>query len=350
MDYTLNIDSHIGPWGYTRQLVAAELKPFKKKPVCVRISSPGGSLDDALDIRQQFLDHGDVTAYIYGYTASAATIIAMGAKKICMSKYAFFLVHKVMVWVDAWGRYNADQIENMLQDLQDKKVENDKMDLVVAALYAKKCGKPIEDVVEVMRKGQWLTAQEAKDFGFVDEIIEDGDIVNFDEYSQHYCMFELPTPVLPAKGSQPETTAAASPSWLNRLCHAIDRLTGYTDDMKQGTGTADESVDEISVNQFKMKKEFTYVNTILKVEGVEEKDGQITLSVDQLQALNTRLESLEKEYQAEKDTTANLQSQVNNLKSADGDDSLRLNGDEGSSDTDDLALVNKAFENFKDLI
>ena len=349
MDYTLNIDSHIGPWGYTRQLVAAELKPFKKKPVCVRISSPGGSLDDALDIRQQFLDHGDVTAYIYGYTASAATIIAMGAKKICMSKYAFFLVHKVMVWVDAWGRYNADQIENMLQDLQDKKVENDKMDLVVAALYAKKCGKPIEDVVEVMRKGQWLTAQEAKDFGFVDEIIEDGDIVNFDEYSQHYCMFELPTPVLPAKGSQPETTAAASPSWLNRLCHAIDRLTGYTDDMKQGAD-AEDPQENIPVTVHEMKKEFVYINSALQVEGVEEKDGQVVLSLEQVTALNTKLKKLENDLQAEKDNSGKLQQQVDNLKQADGDESQRVNGQEGSSDEDDISLVNSVFDNFKNLI
>ena len=349
MDYTLNIDSHIGPWGYTRQLVAAELKSFKRKPVCVRISSPGGSLDDALDIRQQFVDHGDVTAYIYGYTASAATVIAMGAKKVFMSKYAFFLVHKVMVWVDAWGRYNADQIENMLQDLQDKKVENDKMDLVIAALYAKKCGKPIEDVVEVMRKGQWLTAQEAKDFGFVDEIIEDGDIVNFDEYSRHYCMFELPTPVLPAKVAQPETTAAASPSWLNRLCNAIDRLTGYTDGMKQEAGTADLQ-ENIPVTVHEMKKEFVYVNSALQIEGVEEKDGQVVLSLEQVVALNTKLEKLENDLQAEKDASGQLQQQVDNLKQADGDESLRVNGQEGSSDMDDISLVNSVFDNFKNLI
>lgn len=349
MDYTLNIDSHIGPWGYTRQYVAAELKSFKKKPVCVRISSPGGSLDDALDIRQQFVDHGDVTAYIFGYTASAATVIAMGAKKVCMSKYAFFLVHKVMVRVDAWGRYNADQIEKILQDLQDKKVENDKMDLVVAALYAKKCGKPIEDVVEVMRKGQWLTAQEAKDFGFVDEIIEDGDIVNFDEYSRHYCMFELPTPVLPAKGTQPEMTAAASPSWLNRLCHAIDRLTGYTDDMEQGVGTADPQ-ENIPVTVHEMKKEFVYINSALQVEGVEEKDGQVVLSLEQVAALNTKLEKLENDLQAEKNASGQLQQQVDNLKQADGDESLRVNDQEGSSDVDDFSLVNSVFDNFKNLI
>lgn len=107
----------------------------------MRVSSLGGSVDDALDIRQQFLDHGNVTCYLYGYVASAATILATGAKKTCMSRYAFYLIHKVSNWVDAWGNYNADQIQQLIDDLKANKLENDKMDLVLANLYANKCKK-----------------------------------------------------------------------------------------------------------------------------------------------------------------------------------------------------------------
>ena len=56
--------------------------PFK--PANVRISSLGGAVDDGLDIRQQFVDHGNVTAYLYGLVASSATIAALGAKKVCI--------------------------------------------------------------------------------------------------------------------------------------------------------------------------------------------------------------------------------------------------------------------------
>ena len=114
MEYNLSIDSHIGPWGYSKNYIRSQMSGFRNKPVSVRISSLGGSVDDALDIRQQFQDHGDVTCYLFGYVASAATILATGAKKTCMSKYAFYLIHKVSNWIDAWGSYNADQIQASL--------------------------------------------------------------------------------------------------------------------------------------------------------------------------------------------------------------------------------------------
>lgn len=62
MTYNLNIDDYIGRWGYSKQYVRNQLAGLKGKPVNVRISSLGGAVDDGLDIRQQFVDHGDVTA------------------------------------------------------------------------------------------------------------------------------------------------------------------------------------------------------------------------------------------------------------------------------------------------
>ena len=49
--------------GYSKQYIRNQLAGLKGKPVNVRISSLGGAVDDGLDIRQQFIDHGDVTAY-----------------------------------------------------------------------------------------------------------------------------------------------------------------------------------------------------------------------------------------------------------------------------------------------
>lgn len=87
MDYQIIIDYSIGLCGYTKQYVRNALSEFKDKHVDVKITSLGGDLDHALDIRQQFVDHGDITAYLSGFVASSATVIAMGAKRIVMSKY-----------------------------------------------------------------------------------------------------------------------------------------------------------------------------------------------------------------------------------------------------------------------
>ena len=79
--YHIDIDSYIG-YPISKGYVKNKLQPMKGKPCTVRINSYGGDVQTALDIRQQFIDHGQVTAYIIGMTASAATILAMGARKV----------------------------------------------------------------------------------------------------------------------------------------------------------------------------------------------------------------------------------------------------------------------------
>ena len=100
MDYQLYLNTTIGCWNCSKTAVREVLARHKNKPVNVLISSPGGLLDDGLDIMQQFKDHGDVTAYISGFTASAATVAAMGAKKIVMGKYSFFLARCILYFKD----------------------------------------------------------------------------------------------------------------------------------------------------------------------------------------------------------------------------------------------------------
>ena len=139
MNYHLILNTTIGCWNCSKTAVREALSRYKDKPVNVLISSPGGFLDDGLNIMQQFRDHGDVTAYISGFTASAATVAAMGAKKIVMGKYSFFLVHKCSNFIDAWGSYNADQIQKLIDELTANKKENDKIDVVLAQLYADRC-------------------------------------------------------------------------------------------------------------------------------------------------------------------------------------------------------------------
>ena len=78
MKYQLYINAPIG-WPISAQYVRSVLADYQGKHVDVYVNSFGGSVVDALDIRQQFIDHGDVTCHIHGMTASAATLLATGA-------------------------------------------------------------------------------------------------------------------------------------------------------------------------------------------------------------------------------------------------------------------------------
>lgn len=175
MDYQIIINDYIGDWwsGTDKQSIRQKLASYKGKHVDVKISSLGGSLDDGLDIRQQFLDHGDVTAFLHGFVASAATVIAMGAKKIVMGKYALFLVHQCSNYVFEWGQMNATELQELIDRLQKNKEDNEKIDMVLAAMYASRCKNHTqEELLDLLKESKWLTAQEALDWGFVDEILD----------------------------------------------------------------------------------------------------------------------------------------------------------------------------------
>lgn len=344
MEYNLSIDSHIGPWGYSKNFIRNQMSGFKNKPVNVRVSSLGGSVDDALDIRQQFIDHGNVTCYLYGYVASAATILATGAKKTCMSQYAFYLIHKVSNWINAWGNYNADQIQKLIDDLKANKLENDKMDLVLANLYANKCKKKVDEILPILKEGRWLTAKEALEYGFVDEIIEDGTKLNFDDAMKtRFNMFHLPE--LPAPDKKVETKDDEAPNWFNNFVNKFLK--------PQNTETTQaQNKTQINSTQKFMKKDYQKVNSILKLDGMEfDKDGKVTLTEDQVKAINDHIANIEKESSDKDNEISDLKTQNENLKKNDGDETTHINGDEG--DDDDITKLNSAnemFNNVKDLL
>ena len=76
MEYNLSIDSHIGPWGYSKNFIRNQMSGLKNKPVNVRVSSLGGSVDDALDIRQQYR-HSVVPLTMHSTFASSLSTMAM---------------------------------------------------------------------------------------------------------------------------------------------------------------------------------------------------------------------------------------------------------------------------------
>lgn len=281
MTYQLTIDDSIGPWGYSKQYVRNVLGNYKGKHVDVKISSLGGDLDHGLDIRQQFLDHGDVTVYLSGFVASAATVIAMGAKRIVMSKYAMFLVHKCSNFIDAWGAYNADQMQQLIEQLEANKKENDKIDVVLANMYADKCKKKVSEILDVLKAGRWLTAQEALDLGFIDEISESlGDQkLNF-------------TPELQSK--------------LNAFGISTSGL----------ELSAAPSISS-TFNQPEMKNyKFSSVDSLLKLDVglTPDNDGDVTIKAEQMEAVNARLESLTADVASKDKTIEDLQKEASELK------------------------------------
>lgn len=256
MEYQIDIDGYIGAYGYSKQYVRSVLEANKNNAVNVRINSLGGSLDDALDMAARFNEHGNVTVYMYGYCASAATVASLGAANVIIDENAFYLAHKVMNWVDIWGMLNADEMQQTIEQLEQNKQDNDKMDLVLARMYAKKSGKPVSDILDVLTKGAWLTANEVADLGFVDGI---GKGLSYKAPTINEKLNALGLP-LPFNG--------------------VGKPKGVFDTIKN-------LISKTNV----MLKQFLNLNTLLKVDGFESKENGITLTEDQMTAIDNELKA-----------------------------------------------------------
>ena len=326
MNYQLIIDDHIGPFGFSKSYVKQVLAGYANKHVDVKISSLGGDLDHGLDIRQQFLDHGDVTVYFTGFVASAATIIALGAKRICMSKHAFMLVHKCSNFIDAWGSYNADQMQELIDQLTQNKKENDKLDVVIAQLYADKCGKSINEILDILKKEEWLTADEALEYGFIDEIVDTPDMqkTNFTaELAVKFNRIGLPT-----GGFEPKQQ---DNSVLDKILSAIRSL-----QQKFAEPAPQPSQPIFSVMDFN----FTNVAALLDIEALATtEDGQVNITTDQMQAIENRIAELVQNLAdrdntiAERDSSiAELTAQIDALNKQPGDSTPEGVSDEETPD------------------
>ena len=216
--YHIDIDSYIG-YPISKGYVKSKLQPMKGKPCTVRINSYGGDVQTALDIRQQFIDHGQVTAYIIGMTASAATILAMGARKVVMSRYALMLVHPCSAAVTNWGYYNKEELAKAIERLRKTQTDLKTLDRVVASIYAAKVGDSNVGKMEaLMHEARWIGAEEALRLGLIDEIDPDEEQPDpakepmTDAQREHIVACGLPVPTfgMSAESMAAESTEAGS--------------------------------------------------------------------------------------------------------------------------------------------
>ena len=308
MKYDIEINGEIGWWPDTKGEVRGKLAKLSSQQVAVRISSPGGSVADALDIFQQFRDHGNVTAYLYGPVASAATIIAMGAQKIVMSRYALMLVHKVSNWVDEWGYFNADQLDELIKDLQKTRDDNDRFDNVLVAIYCNRSGKSAAEIKSLLSEDRWMTAEEARKLGLVDEIAEDGKQLKVDNRVND-ALEMLGYPRVPLQQQEGGRLAEL-------MRDLLAALKGKKEQEQQDNGQT-EYKDQHNPDKT-MNEAYTSLHDLLGIAGLETADdGTAQLSVQQLEAINKALAGAAQartDLDAANDRIADLEQQVKDLK------------------------------------
>jgi len=168
--YHLHLKGYVGGYDFDSDYVDYILAKNPDTEVHVLIDSLGGSLATALSIVAAFRQHGNVHVHFVGMNASAATIASLGAKHISIDSSAMYLVHKCSMEFFQWASANSDKLADIIKEAKQMKSNLEKMDANVAQMYASKCQKSQEDLLALMKKGGWLTAKEAQEWGFIDEV------------------------------------------------------------------------------------------------------------------------------------------------------------------------------------
>src|SRR5579872_7436566 len=150
----------IGSGSLSSSYIQMQLEAATGQDVEVHISSVGGSAFDAIAIYDLLKKYpGNVITYIDALAASAASIVAMGGRTVVMSKYALLMIHKPMVGSGG----NADEL---LKDVQMLNVVQSRL----AQIYMDKTGLDGVTVNSLIDSVTWMTADQALDLGFIDQV------------------------------------------------------------------------------------------------------------------------------------------------------------------------------------
>jgi ATP-dependent Clp protease protease subunit len=112
-------------------------------------------------IRSMIMEYpGRVTVRIDGLAASAATYVAMAGDLVRMQDTAYFMIHDP--WTIAIG--NVEELKAVIDMLKSLKSG-------IVDAYATKTQLPAEKLAKLMSDETWMSANEAKTLGFIDEVI-----------------------------------------------------------------------------------------------------------------------------------------------------------------------------------
>ena len=306
MKYDFIIRGTIGSWwsGTTAEDLRYFLNRHKDEDLVIGICSPGGYVSDGLEMYQLLRDHGRVTGVAYGMTASSATIALMGCKTVKMAKNSLMLIHNASTGVLEWGRFNKEQLDELIKKLNKDRKDLDTIDKVIASIYSDRNGKTVDENLQKMKAGMWLSDSEAREWGLCDEILDEEvtkqamNSIHNDFTNSIIKEMGLPTftSVIPDDN---DSEGAPAKGVLQKTVDAIKGL------------FHNEPAKDLSN---KMKKVFKNVCDLLKVEDIEVTDSKVTLTEDQMQTVEDQLAKQATDLETANSAKATAEAQVTDLQ------------------------------------
>lgn len=135
-----------------------------ERPIAMYINSPGGSVTAGLAIydTMQYI-RAPVSTVCMGFAASMGSLLLCAGtpdKRIALPN-ASILVHQP----SGGFQGTASDIERHAEDIIKTRHR-------IYGIYAKHCGRAIEEVARTLDRDRYMTAEEARDWGLIDHVYE----------------------------------------------------------------------------------------------------------------------------------------------------------------------------------
>ena len=135
------------------------------KPILFVINSPGGSVDSGFAIWDQIkLITSPVITLVTGLAASMGSLLSLvaGKGKRLATENARIMIHQPLI---------GGVIRGQATDLDIQAREMLKTRAMIVEIYSDATGKDPKVIEKAINRDNWMTAQEAKEFGLIDHIV-----------------------------------------------------------------------------------------------------------------------------------------------------------------------------------
>lgn len=278
--------------------VRAKINQANGQPINLTISSGGGSVTEGMGIADLVANYPEeTTATGIGLVASIATVVLLAADNVKMTENAFMMIHRP--WSYTMG--NADELEATAELLD--KMEAKLLDIYTASVIKRKGDqKNLKEIITNMMAAEtWLTAQEALEFGFIDEIVKVGE-KNIDMLPLQNSLnkfLNVPAALLTNTKKEDEMGSSILEK-IKSLLNSIDE-----------TPTVENVIEEEKVIEEPEMDEVEKAISMLKEK------GYIVMSPDEMDAINSKqkeeMESMYKKTEEQKNSITEIETVLETL-------------------------------------
>ncbi|MBF8263497.1 MAG: clpP1 [Parachlamydiales bacterium] len=135
------------------------------KPILFVINSPGGSVDSGFAIWDQIkMISSPVITMVTGLAASMGSLLSLSAVKgkRLATPNARIMIHQPLI---------GGVIRGQATDLDIQAKEMLKTRAMIVEIYSQSTGKDVTAIEKAINRDNWMTAQEALEFGLLDQIV-----------------------------------------------------------------------------------------------------------------------------------------------------------------------------------